>query len=305
MVAASCPNCQASFHLKDEYAGKKAKCPNCQTVFPVPELSGSEETVAETAVTSPSVSAAYGKGIFKNHVYGVKQKKMAVNEKYYIRNQDNADIFFSIRRIYFWKRMGAILVGVLVFGIVLLGLSATLKANASELQIIVAILAAIAAAVALSPKRHIEFFFSEGDVEAKQPEFVVSQDGKLEFPTQHFTLRDASGNTVAKFRKNVFTDIFRKTWHMEYSGKHVVVREDSVILGLLRRWMPFGQLIRTNFIFQDVTNGSKPTDILGYFKRKFELFDNYSLDMTNDPTYSVPRQLALCMAILLDTGERR
>lgn len=69
--------------------------------------------------------------------------------------------------------------------------------------------------------------------------------------------------------------------------------------------MPFGQLIRTNFIFIDATNDPKSSNIIGYFKRKFEIFDNYMLDMTRDPTYVVPRQFALCMAVLLDSGEKR
>jgi hypothetical protein len=106
---------------------------------------------------------------------------------------------------------------------------------------------------------------------------------------------------VARFRKNLFTDILRKTWHMEFSGKHYLVKEDSIIMSLLRRFMPYGQFIRTNFIFIDVTANPDSSVILGYFKRKFELFDNYVLDLSNDASFCIPRQIALCMAILLDT----
>lgn len=106
---------------------------------------------------------------------------------------------------------------------------------------------------------------------------------------------------ICKFRKNVFTDIFRKKWHMEFDGKHIEVVEDSIILGLLRRFMPYGNLIRTNFIFVDTTS----QDTLWIFKRKFELFDNYSLDLSADTAFRVPRQLSLGMAILLDTWEKR
>jgi hypothetical protein len=65
--------------------------------------------------------------------------------------------------------------------------------------------------------------------------------------------------------------------------------------------MPFWKLIRTNFIFTEVDSW----DILWIFKRKFELFDNYTLDLSNDMAYRVPRQLSLWMAILLDTWEKR
>jgi Flp pilus assembly protein protease CpaA len=41
------------------------------------------------------------------------------------------------------------------------------------------------------------------------------------------------------------------------------------------------------------------------FKRKIELFDNYVLDLSPDPSYSIPRQVAIAIAVLLDTGEKR
>lgn len=134
------------------------------------------------------------------------------------------------------------------------------------------------------------------------PEFIISQDNLYEFVHKHFTLKH-NGVEIAQFDKNIFTDILRKKWHMYYNGKHILIKEESVILGILRRiGIPF---IRTNFIFLDITNDPKSNIIIGYFKRKFEIFDNYLLDMTNDPSFLVPREIAICMAILLDCGERR
>lgn len=133
-------------------------------------------------------------------------------------------------------------------------------------------------------------------------EFNISQDNTYEFINKHFTLRQ-NGVEIAQFTKNIFTDILRKKWHMFYDGKHILIKEESVILGILRRLgIPF---IRTNFIFLDITENPQSDVIVGYFKRKFEIFDNYLLDMTNDPTFIVPREIAICMAILLDCGERR
>lgn len=133
-------------------------------------------------------------------------------------------------------------------------------------------------------------------------EFTISQDNVYEFIHKHYTLKQNEVE-IAQFDKNVFTDILRKKWHMYYNGKHILIKEESVILGILRRLgVPF---IRTNFIFLDVTNDPKSNIIIGYFKRKFEIFDNYLLDMTNDPSFIVPREIAICMSILLDCGERR
>jgi hypothetical protein len=158
--------------------------------------------------------------------------------------------------------------------------------------------------IAIFPKRHIEFHKSESD-EKWLPEFIVEQNSKWEIITKNYTLRDANWNLMAKFRKNLFTDILRKTWHIHFWSKHIVVKEDSIILGLLRRLSPISWLIRTNFIFVDVTSNPKSNEIIWYFKRKFELFDNYVLDLNNDSAFWVPRQIALCMAVLLDSWERR
>lgn len=121
MIQATCLNCQAKFNLKDEFAGKKGKCANCQSVFIIPEVNAPQTVVSPSisetrtnTASEKSTSSAHEQGIFKNHIYGVKQKRIAINEKYYIKNQENSDVFFSIRRIYFWKSLGAILGGIIV-----------------------------------------------------------------------------------------------------------------------------------------------------------------------------------------------
>jgi hypothetical protein len=154
----------------------------------------------------------------------------------------------------------------------------------------------------IAAKRGIEFYLSEEDMNKNDPEFTISQDNTYEFIHKRFTLRH-NGTEIAHFEKNIFTDILRKKWHMYYSGRHILIKEESVVLGILRRLgIPF---IRTNFIFLDVTENPKSDIIIGYFKRKIEIFDNYLLDMTNDPSFIVPREIGICMAILLDCGERR
>lgn len=156
--------------------------------------------------------------------------------------------------------------------------------------------------VSISSRRNIEFYMSEDDMNKNDSEFSISQDNLFEFIKKRYTLNQ-NGKAIAQFEKNIFTDILRKKWHIYYNGKHILVKEESVILGILRRLgIPF---IRTNFIFIDITSNPKSDVILGYFKRKFEIFDNYLLDMSNDPAFIVPREIAICMAVLLDCGERR
>lgn len=243
--------------------------------------------------------------IYSQHIYWVKQKKLAINEKYFIRDKDNKDIMFSIRKIYILKWLMSIVVLLWWIFMTFMWIAITiwLESITSIIILVIWFIASIVASIAIYPKRHIEFFEAEDSDELA--EFIILQDKKFEIINKSFTLKDKHWNILAIFKKNLFTDILRKTWHIEFEWKHIIVKEDSIILSILRRTMPFGQLIRTNFIFLNATNDPKSNEILGYFKRKFELFDNYVLDLTSDMTFSVPRQIALCMAVLLDTWERR
>ncbi len=112
---------------------------------------------------------------------------------------------------------------------------------------------------------------------------------------------------MATFEKNVFTNVFRRRWWIILpDGRKFLIKEDSIILSLFRRLVPIiGQFIRTNFVFFDLQNDPNQTRPIGIFKRKFELFDNYMLDLKNDPAFTIPRKVAIGLAILLDTGEKR
>jgi hypothetical protein len=50
-----------------------------------------------------------------------------------------------------------------------------------------------------------------------------------------------------------------------------VAREDSIILSLVRRFVPFMGLLRTNFIFQ-LAGSDK---VIAEFKRKMTILDRY------------------------------
>lgn len=243
--------------------------------------------------------------IYSHHIYWVKQKKLAINEKYFIRDKDNKDIMFSIRKVYIlkWLLSVAVFLWWMFLTFIWITLTIWLESIASIIMLIIWLMASIVASIAIFPKRHIEFFETEDS--DKLAEFIILQDKKFEIINKTFTLKDKHWNILAIFRKNLFTDILRKTWHIEFEWKHIIVKEDSVILSILRRIMPYGQLIRINFIFINATHNPNSSDVIGYFKRKFELFDNYLLDLSNDVAFSVPRQIAICMAVLLDTWERR
>lgn len=42
---------------------------------------------------------------FSKNVYGIKQKRIAWNEKYYVRDENNADVLFAVRELKFFKAL--------------------------------------------------------------------------------------------------------------------------------------------------------------------------------------------------------
>ncbi len=116
----------------------------------------------------------------------------------------------------------------------------------------------------------------------------------------HLVLPD--GQPLAIFRKDWIRGMFfQRLWHVLDANGDVIgkAEEDSVLLGLIRRYLPFGEWIRTNF---NIFLGSRQ---VGTFNRKFTIIDKYVLDLTQDHTRSLDRRIALGLCVLLDTAEKR
>lgn len=298
-IKITCSWCNASYDLKDDLAGKKWKCPNCWNIIEIP-INNENETTTEEIKTEPNNSNNW---IFSHNIYWIKQKKIAINEKYFIKDKDNNDLLFSIRKAHSMRWLLSVIAFLLIF-IFFMYLSSIFGWTDSIYLFLIFIILWFILWLFISlyifPERHIKFFKNDLDVNW-EPEFEIKEDSKYQFINKTYTMLNKEKEIICKYKKNVFTNILRKKWHMEFDWKHLEIKEDSIILWLLRRFMPFWQLIRTNFIFTDANSW----DNLWIFKRKFELFDNYVLDLSNDNTYRVPRQLAIWMAILLDTWEGR
>jgi hypothetical protein len=152
------------------------------------------------------------------------------------------------------------------------------------------------------PKRHVNMYL---DKEKQNQVLKVYQDQKFAFINHQYTVADQNENILGIIRKNMLTDIFRKAWRVyNASGEKMIflAREDSIIKSMLRRLMgPMLGLLRTNFVLL------RPNSevVVGEFNRKLTLMDKYVLDLSADTNREVDRRLAVALAILLDTGERR
>ena len=157
----------------------------------------------------------------------------------------------------------------------------------------------------LAPKRHITFF---ADEEKQHKLLEILQDQKIAIRMATYTVLDENGQEIGRFRKDYLANFLRKRW----DGFHpdgtllYVVREDSVLLSLLRRFLgSFYGLLRTNFVIHQVDESGNDGPLLGEFNRKFTLLDKYVLDCTHDRSRKMDRRMAIAIGVLLDTGEKR
>jgi uncharacterized protein YxjI len=247
--------------------------------------------------------------VFDRDVFLLRQKHLAISEKYTVGDEQNRPILFVQRPVYLARGCLAVLAAIVAFFAVALltvVLAAFMPHDALRVACIVlgilgAIAAVVAVLVALQPKRHVYFYRDE----SKQEQLLeVRQDRKFMPIVQTFTIQDPAGNVLARLRKNSLTDFFRKRWQCFNPDGSVrcVIKEDSLILSLLRRFLgPLFGILRTNFIICE----GQTERVIGEFNRKFTILDRYVLDLKADPARTLDRRIALAIGVMLDTGERR
>lgn len=292
-------DCGREFAFKNELAGRSVACPDCGTTLSIPAISAQAD-------------AAFDRDRFL-----LRQKRLSINEIYDVRDDRDASLLYVRRPTYPFRRILAILAGLLViFG--LLGASLALafavhgegKAAGSPLGgiitgvgMLLAMVAGFVTIIALSPKRHVSFY---RDPSRQECVLEVLQDSKFMPIRRNFTVVDPKAGPIGRMSKNILFDLFRKRWRVNDSeGEPVCTAfEDSIILALLRRFLgPLFGLLRTNYVI--VRGADADGDRLGEFNRKLTLFDRYVLDLSADPLRSLDRRLAVALGVMLDTGEKR
>jgi hypothetical protein len=265
-------------------------------------------TVPELAAALPAPArggARGGSGLdpaFDRDRFLLRQRYLTIHQKYEVWDEQGQPILFVERPGQHLKglvALGGALGAAAVVGVPLFALAAHFDNGALfALAFLLAFAAMFAAGIALSPKRHIQFY---RDAERGEKLLEVLQDKKVMIVHQTYTLTDGSGRLLARFGKNVFTDIFRKKWVATAPEGRVlcIAKEDSVLRAIGRRFI--SNLIRLNFIL------CRPDseELYGTFNRTFTLLDRYVLDLTADPRRLLDRRIALALGVLLDTGERR
>ena len=313
-IAVVCDACKAEYSLRDEFAGKKVRCKNCQEVLVVPEADTNPWAAPGTSPRGgPRPARAGAGGPFDNDKFLVNQKRFAINERYFITDEDKNPLMMAERPTKILRSLGAMFGAVVTFIVVFVimviaaaglqeaGVPEAVAAVIGVVGFIAAVFATIAVAVVLSPYRHVTFYTGESKEEAL---LVVHQDRKFYGLRATYSVKTPEGEPLGQLVKNYIYNIFRKQWRINApDGRTIALaKEDSLILSLLRRFLgPLFGILRTNFVIVD-PEGDR---VIGEFNRKFTLFDRYVLDMSDDRDGVLDRRLAIGLGVMLDTGERR
>lgn len=292
-VSVTC-SCTRTFSLKDEFAGRMVACPSCGT--------------AVRAGTSALTPQSQADPIFGRDVFLLRQQAFRVNERYDVCDDRGQSLLFVERPVHLFRNLLALLAAFAAAGI-----WGTLLVTAADrigtgifsnvitiLGVVGTIPIAVTVGMKLSKKRHVSFYTN---ADRKVRLLEVLQDRKLEVINATYTVRDADGTVLAHFRKNYLFNLVRRKWEVLRPDGSVewVAREDSIILSLVRRVVPYMNFLRTNFIFQRAGSDR----VLGEFKRKLTILDRYVLDLAADRDRALDRRIAVALGVMLDTGERR
>jgi uncharacterized protein YxjI len=288
--------CGDQYNLKDEFAGRLVQCPRCGQSLRVP-------------LPPPREIQPQADPLFDRDTFLLRQKYLAISEKYYIWDEQGRPILFVERPAHLARNLFALFGGLVaaILTLAILGVLAALlpegpwQAAGFFLAVALAAVDFLAVFFLLSVKRHVSFY---RDDSKEEPLLHILQDCKFQPIVATYTVIDNDGNVLARLRKNYLYNFIRRRWHCHDPNGKLLCRalEDSLVLSLLRRLIgPLFGVLRTNFV---ITAGESDL-VIGAFNRKFTILDRYVLDLRDDPARCLDRRVALALGVMLDTGEKR
>lgn len=128
----------------------------------------------------------------------------------------------------------------------------------------------------------------------------VVKEGVLD-AFSRFRVEDAQGRMLGSAQRHGLVSLLFRTWTLCDASGHAVgrVQEDSLAKALFRRFGPFGEFLKTDFHFY--VNEVLVAKLI----RRWTVLDRYVLDLTANQQHLLDPRLALGIAVLLDTAEKR
>ncbi len=295
-VVVACP-CGEVYELKPEYAGRLLECPACGRHLRAGPPPGTFR-----------LAALQGDPAFDREVFLLRERVLTIRSKYEVWAEDGTPILYVERPTYPLRTLVAYVGGVIAGVMALAWLGYLASAAGPVAGPLIALLAIptvafvfVVVSMSLRPLRHVTVYRDESRAEVV---LRVRQDQRVALLARTYTVLTKGGEPIAMLRKTYVHNVVRKRWYVEAPDGRPLAKaiEDSMVLSLLRRVLgPFFGFLRTNFL---LVRGADE-EVVGEFNRKFTLLDRYVLDLSADPGRALDRRIALALAIMLDTGERR
>ena len=156
----------------------------------------------------------------------------------------------------------------------------------------------------MAVKEHIRFFADEAETEER---FHIQGRSWLDTGGSRYDVNDAQDGHIGIISHIFGKSLLRSTWRVETPDEQeiAIAHERSPVLAILRRVIDFvpdiGGLIPIPYNFDFVADGQ----VIGKMNRKFNLRDQYVLDLSGDPERTLDRRLGLALAVGLDTLQNR
>ncbi len=156
----------------------------------------------------------------------------------------------------------------------------------------------------MAVKENIRFFVDETE---SQELFHIQGRSWLDTGGSRYDVNDAQDGHIGILSHIFGKSLVRSTWRLATPDEVeiAIAHERSQTVGILRRAIDFvpdiGGLIPIPYNFDILIGG----EVIGHLNRKFNLRDQYVLDLTGDPERKLDRRLAIALAVGLDTLQNR
>jgi uncharacterized protein YxjI len=156
----------------------------------------------------------------------------------------------------------------------------------------------------MAVKEHIRFFADEGET---REVFHIQGRSWLDTGGSRYDVNDAQDGHIGVLSHIFGKSLLRSTWRISTPDEQeiAVAHERSQSMALLRRVIDFvpdiGGLIPIPYNFDILADG----EVIGHVNRKFNLRDQYVLDLSRDPERKLDRRLGIVLAVGLDTLQNR
>jgi hypothetical protein len=287
--------CGNSFDLNDAYAGHLVRCPKCHSA-----------TRADRSAYTP---ASQADPLFDRDLFAFAPEPGRPGSAKLATDESDAPIAIIERPERLMRGLLVLAAGCAAMILVLAGVlryAASLETGLGATAVIgiggvTGLLIPRLFASLLLPKRHVVLHRAHGK---RERVLEIAQDTVPQLVVATYTVRDATGEPIARLRTNQLLNVARRRWEIRTLADHVAfVAAEAVLFTAMRRRVMarFYRPERTTMLLY----AGDDRRVLGEFKEAPTTCDRYMLDLRRDRHRKLDRRVALAIGVMLDLAEER